>query len=367
MFSKEMEALIEATLTDGVLTDQEKTALVKRAEKEGIDLNELEIYIQSILQKRQQELDKKSREARAQQEEADSESEKLCAQTLRKCPKCGALIPNLTNVCPECGFIIEKTVTDKKVVVLLSLLNELLKDVYIDSSHHHPTVGYEWHNIKKEQYEDSPNMYNLRDVKCDIDGYVIVEYNYQGILTEASMYKDNEDINSLIKKIHDKERNLLLEKIQGRIEGAHELLDPNDADYGDQTTIENVIDDLDGCLKTLIELYPSEEYISRAKGELATIETKYKELLKDPEYQKIAKKIYDEIWNSDSEETNEKSSDSRVQALSVSNNVSNVSGLDRIISAIILLVLVFSGWFIILLFFSKGREFLSNTYKKVVG
>ena len=57
MFSKEMEALIEATLADGQLTDQEKTALISRAEKEGVDLNELEIYIQSILQKRQQELD----------------------------------------------------------------------------------------------------------------------------------------------------------------------------------------------------------------------------------------------------------------------------------------------------------------------
>lgn len=35
MFSKEMEALIEAALQDGVLTDQEKTVLLKRAQREG--------------------------------------------------------------------------------------------------------------------------------------------------------------------------------------------------------------------------------------------------------------------------------------------------------------------------------------------
>lgn len=51
MFSKEMEALIAASIEDGILTEQEKRVLVKRAEKEGIDLDELEVYIQSMLQK----------------------------------------------------------------------------------------------------------------------------------------------------------------------------------------------------------------------------------------------------------------------------------------------------------------------------
>ena len=55
MFSKEMEALIAASIEDGILTEQEKRVLVKRAEKEGIDLDELEVYIQSMLQKQQKE------------------------------------------------------------------------------------------------------------------------------------------------------------------------------------------------------------------------------------------------------------------------------------------------------------------------
>ena len=46
MFSKELESLIQATLQDGLLTDQEKAVLIRRAQNEGVDLDELDIYIQ---------------------------------------------------------------------------------------------------------------------------------------------------------------------------------------------------------------------------------------------------------------------------------------------------------------------------------
>ena len=55
MFSKGLEDLIKATLEDGILEDYEKEALIKRAQKEGVDLTELEIYINSLLQKRKRE------------------------------------------------------------------------------------------------------------------------------------------------------------------------------------------------------------------------------------------------------------------------------------------------------------------------
>jgi len=66
MFSKELENLIQATLEDGILEDYEKAALQKRAQTEGVDLTELEIYINSIMQKRKREL--------AQVEDAKQES-----------------------------------------------------------------------------------------------------------------------------------------------------------------------------------------------------------------------------------------------------------------------------------------------------
>lgn len=94
MFSKEMEALIEAALQDGVLTDQEKSALVKRAQKEGIDIDELDIYIQSLLQKRHQV-----------QADIDAEKDRQSKMGgIKRCPNCGQVVQGGSAVCTACGF-----------------------------------------------------------------------------------------------------------------------------------------------------------------------------------------------------------------------------------------------------------------------
>ena len=97
MFSKELEALIEATLADGVLEDNEKAALVKRAQAEGVDLAELEIYINSIMQKRMQT---KTAEEEARDQAAAAKKKEAVGRT---CPHCGTVIPPLAEKCPGCG------------------------------------------------------------------------------------------------------------------------------------------------------------------------------------------------------------------------------------------------------------------------
>lgn len=94
MFSKEMEALIEAALQDGVLTDQEKTVLLKRAQREGIDVDELDIYIQSLLQKRHQD----------EAEQAAAEDRQSKMGTVKKCPNCENQVQLGWAACPACGF-----------------------------------------------------------------------------------------------------------------------------------------------------------------------------------------------------------------------------------------------------------------------
>lgn len=116
MFSKEMEALIEATLQDGVLTDQEKAVLVKRAQKEGIDVDELDVYIQSLLQKRQQEQIEKRNQ---QEEELEKEKAKAIGPV---CPKCGKQVAPLTLKC-ECGY----EFTKKKEVSSVQRLMEKIE------------------------------------------------------------------------------------------------------------------------------------------------------------------------------------------------------------------------------------------------
>ena len=123
MFSKEMEALIEATLQDGELTDQEKAVLLKRAQKEGIDVDELDVYIQSLLQKRQQEQNEKKE---AIFEKYEEEKKKAIGPV---CPKCGKQVPPLALVC-DCGF----EFTKKKEVSSVQLLFEKINNIQLTSA-----------------------------------------------------------------------------------------------------------------------------------------------------------------------------------------------------------------------------------------
>lgn len=111
MFSKELEALIQATLEDGVLEEHEKLALMRRAQSEGVDLVELEIYINSILQKRKRELDtKKEAEYAAIEKQKKQEFGKTC-------PACGRQVPSLALVC-ECGYEFKNDRHESSVKIL---------------------------------------------------------------------------------------------------------------------------------------------------------------------------------------------------------------------------------------------------------
>lgn len=118
MFSKGLENLIQATLEDGKLEDYEKTALIKRAEAEGVDITELEIYINSLLQRRERELEKERKVYRHQAEKERREA------FGRKCPNCGAQIPPLTLKC-ECGYEISNTKNITSIQVLFEKIEKI--------------------------------------------------------------------------------------------------------------------------------------------------------------------------------------------------------------------------------------------------
>jgi hypothetical protein len=122
MFSKELENLIKASLTDGKLSELEKNALVKRAQKEGVDLDELEIYIESILQQRTQE-------QKVQLEKETSEHEKLRKGNI--CPHCATELPPLTKICPNCNRAVNTNETsgDKELFELIDQVNAALVEV----------------------------------------------------------------------------------------------------------------------------------------------------------------------------------------------------------------------------------------------
>lgn len=108
MFSKELEALINASLEDGILEEYEKAAIVKRAKSEGVDLTELEIYINSIMQKRKREHDLAED---AKQEKIDQRKREAFGKV---CPNCGKQVPPMTIKC-ECGYEFTKASTVSSV------------------------------------------------------------------------------------------------------------------------------------------------------------------------------------------------------------------------------------------------------------
>ena len=95
LYNEQIEALIDAALADGILTEKEKQILFKKAQAEGIDLDEFEM----VLDARLVELQKKQK---AEGGHSAPKSDKF--GDVRKCPSCGALVPALAVSCPECGY-----------------------------------------------------------------------------------------------------------------------------------------------------------------------------------------------------------------------------------------------------------------------
>lgn len=95
MYNEQIEVLISAALADGMLTEKEKQILFKKAQAQGIDLDEFEM----VLDARLVELEK------AEKEKAAASAPKSTKYgDVRKCPVCGAMVPALAGTCPECGY-----------------------------------------------------------------------------------------------------------------------------------------------------------------------------------------------------------------------------------------------------------------------
>lgn len=115
MFSKELEELIEATLQDGVLSENEKKALIKRALLEGVDIAELDIYINSKLQKR------------VMDEKVLSSKDKPEKKQSNRCPHCGSPIPPLSKTCPGCGAAVSVSTTgDSELFALIDQMEQAM-------------------------------------------------------------------------------------------------------------------------------------------------------------------------------------------------------------------------------------------------
>lgn len=104
MVPKELDELIKEYLTDGVITSKERQVLLKKAQQMGLDVDEIDLYIDAQQQKVDQAAEATKRKARG-----------------KSCPFCGAVIPLLADKCPECG----KTITPEASKELEEIFDNL--------------------------------------------------------------------------------------------------------------------------------------------------------------------------------------------------------------------------------------------------
>ena len=97
MYDEKMEQLINAALADGVLTEKEKQILFKRAQEQGVDLDEFEMVLDAKLYEVEMAQIEKEK-----QEKSAPKSDKY--GDVRKCPACGAIVGAFKGFCPDYGY-----------------------------------------------------------------------------------------------------------------------------------------------------------------------------------------------------------------------------------------------------------------------
>ena len=103
----DLNKLICVAKESGELTEKQREIILRKAEKLGEDIDEVEMLLESI------------RPKQVKTEMATSTEKRM------KCPNCGAVVPAYTAICPECHFEILEGKTVLSVESLFDLLQRI--------------------------------------------------------------------------------------------------------------------------------------------------------------------------------------------------------------------------------------------------
>ena len=107
---KELDDLIQEYLTDGIISAKERQVLLNKAQALGLNLDEVDLYIDAQEQKMQQSIEAAKNKRRG-----------------KTCPFCGSSIPELTDKCPNCGGNITPEAS-KELAKIIEHLESALED-----------------------------------------------------------------------------------------------------------------------------------------------------------------------------------------------------------------------------------------------
>lgn len=102
----ELEKLLKIALADGILTDKERSILLRKAESLGVDPDEFEMFIEGKLSELQ-------KNKQSQIDNPINESKKDSNPVI-KCPSCNDIIPPLSKICPSCNYAMDATSKENK-------------------------------------------------------------------------------------------------------------------------------------------------------------------------------------------------------------------------------------------------------------
>lgn len=115
MYNEQVEKLIELALADGELTEKEKQVLFKKAEAEGIDLDEFEMVLDAKLFERNQA---KTSSPPVSAPKSDKYGD------VKKCPSCGSIVQSFSGKCSDCGYEFRDIQSDATINKLFEALME---------------------------------------------------------------------------------------------------------------------------------------------------------------------------------------------------------------------------------------------------
>ena len=129
MFSEELEELIEIAIADGELTDKKRQIIFKRGASEGVDLDELEMILDSRLAKKRKSLglgNAHSTQVPPMPQPApvhQNVNQKVGG--INKCPACGAEVVTGSLQCVECGHTFVNVQGNNSVQRFADMIREI--------------------------------------------------------------------------------------------------------------------------------------------------------------------------------------------------------------------------------------------------
>lgn len=185
MYSEKLESLIAAALADGQVTPQERNVLLRKAQEEGIDIDEFTMVLDARIVEYQQK---------------NSPAPKPSGKNgvMKKCPSCGFPVESMTMKCPECGY----EFTGVSAVTSASKLFDLLQAAEMRKSD----------TLAKHRASQAQRLSDLQARQSADTGFFGKKARQERHESERDDLMDrfDEETDEIERKVEDEKRNIIV-------------------------------------------------------------------------------------------------------------------------------------------------------------